>query len=126
GLAMFCVFAAMLAGWAVHSPSPMAEVSVLILILALAMLVAVGVFDDLYELRATTRLAFQGMAGLVLCSWGAAGSSAPMMVSLDFLAVLPGWIAFLVTIVFVVGCINAFNMADGLDGLAGGMAATAL
>jgi UDP-GlcNAc:undecaprenyl-phosphate GlcNAc-1-phosphate transferase len=124
GLAMFCVFAAMLAGWAVHSPSPMAEAWVLIL--ALAMLVAVGMLDDLHELRPMTRLAIQGLAGLALCYWGVGGPGGPLLVSLGFFTATPDWIAFLVMIFFVVGCINAFNMADGLDGLAGGMAATAL
>ena len=34
---------------------------------------------------------------------------------------LPGWIAIALTIVLIVGVTNAINLADGLDGLAGGI-----
>jgi UDP-GlcNAc:undecaprenyl-phosphate GlcNAc-1-phosphate transferase len=123
GLAMFGVYAALLAGWVAQASIPVAEASGLVL--ALVLLVAVGVFDDRYELRPTTRLACQAFAAIVLCFSGMAGSGGPMVLPLEFIGA-PHWLALLISIVFVVGCVNAFNMADGLDGLAGGLAATAL
>lgn len=123
GVAMFGVFAAMVAGWVAHAAIPATEAFGLAL--ALAGLVAVGVIDDLHQLRPTTRLACQALAGIALCHWGLGGSSDPMLLSLDFVGA-PTWLALLVSILFVVGCINAFNMADGMDGLAGGLAAAAL
>lgn len=35
---------------------------------------------------------------------------------------LPGWLSATITIVWLVGCCNAFNLIDGLDGLATGLA----
>jgi len=32
-----------------------------------------------------------------------------------------GWLSLLVTLVWLIGCTNAFNLIDGVDGLASGV-----
>ncbi|WP_020184873.1 MraY family glycosyltransferase [Methylopila sp. 73B] len=89
-----------------------------------AAFVAIGAADDRFCLRAAPRLLMQFAA--------AALAIAPAGVVVEQLG--GGWDAGLAlgalalpfTLVFVVGLANAFNMADGLDGLAGGVAAGAL
>jgi UDP-GlcNAc:undecaprenyl-phosphate/decaprenyl-phosphate GlcNAc-1-phosphate transferase len=84
-------------------------------------LVVVGVMDDLHELSPTSRFAAQISVGLMM-SIGAG-------VQLHDLGYLlgPNWMLTLgiltlpVTLFATVGVINAVNMADGLDGLAGSM-----
>jgi UDP-GlcNAc:undecaprenyl-phosphate GlcNAc-1-phosphate transferase len=124
GPAMFLVYSAMLAGWAGHGAGPAAEAWWLVG--ALALLVGVGVLDDLRDLRPRTKLLIEILAALALCFGWPAGHGGPMLVSFGSVVALPDWLALTVTLLFVVGCINAFNMADGLDGLAGGLAAAAL
>ena len=109
------------ATWTVEAAEP----SSWTLLLALGMLVAVGIADDRWEIRAGTKLVLQGLiaCGLLGLSGAAHGSGmVPVPASLP----ASDWISTLVTIVFVVGLINAFNMIDGLDGLAGGVAGIAL
>ena len=91
---------------------------------ACAILVTVGLIDDRFELSPWTRLAGQIAAAVVLVI----GSGA-MVVTLGnpFGAGLVhfseyGAIAF--TIFIVIAAINAFNMLDGTDGLAGTVALT--
>jgi UDP-GlcNAc:undecaprenyl-phosphate GlcNAc-1-phosphate transferase len=96
------------------------------LLLALGALVAVGIADDRWEIRAGTKLALQGLIACVLLGLGDGGHLGAGMVPIPASLPANGWISALVTIVFVVGLINAFNMIDGLDGLAGGIAGVAL
>ncbi len=77
--------------------------------LALALL---GLFDDLRGLSSTLRLACEVAAGIVL--W-----------NLDFGVQLAGvrWVDAVITILWVVGITNAFNLLDNMDGLSAGIAA---
>jgi UDP-GlcNAc:undecaprenyl-phosphate/decaprenyl-phosphate GlcNAc-1-phosphate transferase len=92
------------------------------LLCGLSFIVAVGVLDDLFDLRPRTKLVAQISAALIMIlpepSLIASGGSIEEPASQLF--------ATAVTIVLVVGIINSFNMIDGLDGLAGGAALSAL
>ncbi|HEX7812192.1 MAG TPA: MraY family glycosyltransferase [Burkholderiales bacterium] len=88
---------------------------------ALGLLVIVGVLDDLHDLAPAKKFFAQIVAALFMTSWG--------MVTIVHLGdlfgfgtvALRGWsIPF--TVICVLGVINAVNMADGVDGLAGGLA----
>jgi UDP-GlcNAc:undecaprenyl-phosphate/decaprenyl-phosphate GlcNAc-1-phosphate transferase len=88
---------------------------------AAALLVIVGVLDDFHELGPHTRFTAQIGAALLMTLWG--------NVQLQDLGALVGpevvtlgaWsIPF--TVFSAVGVVNAFNMQDGMDGLAGGLA----
>ncbi len=83
-------------------------------------LVAFGMADDFRGLSAKWKFLGQIAAALVVIFWGGVrihtlGTLAPD----DFL--LPAWVAIPLTLLAIVGVTNAINLADGLDGLAGGI-----
>ena len=87
-------------------------------VIALIMLI-MGVIDDKKDLRASLKLAVQ----LLLAHW--VYSSGIRIESLfGFFGVeeLAPWIQYMLTVVVVAGVVNAFNLMDGIDGLAAGMA----
>ena len=83
-----------------------------------------GALDDLRGLRATPKFAFQIFAALLLATWGSTAlTHFGSLVSGDVLA-LGRW-SVPITVVAIVGLMNAINMTDGLDGLAGSIALAA-
>jgi len=75
-----------------------------------------GVLDDLRGLNAWQKL-------LGILSAGVLAYFAGIRVDLHQFPVLAAypWIGFVVTVVWLVGCTNAFNLIDGMDGLAAGV-----
>jgi UDP-GlcNAc:undecaprenyl-phosphate GlcNAc-1-phosphate transferase len=73
-----------------------------------------GLLDDLLGLKAWQKFTGQFIAAGVAV-W--AGVQIPAIVWHR----LPSWCAIPVTILWLVGCTNAFNLIDGLDGLAAGV-----
>lgn len=81
-------------------------------------LVLIGVMDDFKELTPRIRLVGQCLASLALIEWG--HLSVDHLGNLFFLGnVNLGVGSFFFTLFFVLGFINAINMIDGHDGLAG-------
>jgi UDP-GlcNAc:undecaprenyl-phosphate GlcNAc-1-phosphate transferase len=86
--------------------------------LAAAGVVAVfGGLDDRFDLDYRLKLFGQVLAaGIVIL-----GSDVQIhALTLDDRVMLPGWLSIPLTVLFLVGITNAINLADGLDGLAGG------
>jgi UDP-GlcNAc:undecaprenyl-phosphate GlcNAc-1-phosphate transferase len=84
---------------------------------AAAVLIAVGGLDDRYDLDYRAKLLGQLLAvGMVII----AGNVRIHDITLDDRLMLPEWISMPLTFLFLVGITNAINLADGLDGLAGG------
>jgi UDP-GlcNAc:undecaprenyl-phosphate GlcNAc-1-phosphate transferase len=86
-------------------------------LLAVLVLLVFGVWDDRVGLNAFTKFAGQLLAVLIIMLAG--------HVSIDSLMLserveLPPWLGLSLTLVFLLGITNAINLADGLDGLAGG------
>jgi len=98
----------------------------LVLLLAALAMLAIGVADDRYRLAPRTRLLAQAaVAALLALSGGAL--LADLGALLDGTRSLRlGWFAWPMTVFSVVGVMNACNMSDGMDGIAGGMVALAL
>ena len=91
-----------------------------ILLTSMVMLTLVGIYDDLRPTRPTIRFLFQiGAALLMIIEGGISLASLGHIFGLDELML--GIFAIPCTVFCVVGVINAFNMIDGLDGLAGGL-----
>jgi UDP-GlcNAc:undecaprenyl-phosphate/decaprenyl-phosphate GlcNAc-1-phosphate transferase len=90
----------------------------------LALLTIVGLLDDFNELGAYSRFAAQIGAGLFMVLWGHQSivNLGPLVGTAD---VLPGAWVIPFTLFSVVGVINALNMQDGMDGLAGSQACLA-
>jgi UDP-GlcNAc:undecaprenyl-phosphate GlcNAc-1-phosphate transferase len=83
-----------------------------------------GVYDDFHGSSAPLKLAVQIVAAAALYFLGFRISS----LSLPFGGgwELPIWLSFAVTALWVVGITNAFNLIDGIDGLAAGASVFAL
>jgi UDP-GlcNAc:undecaprenyl-phosphate GlcNAc-1-phosphate transferase len=89
------------------------------LLLGIFILLCFGVWDDRKTLAAGPKFAGQAIAVGVAIIWG--GISVATITLTERLP-LPQPLALAVTFMFLMGGTNAFNLADGLDGLAGGMA----
>jgi UDP-GlcNAc:undecaprenyl-phosphate/decaprenyl-phosphate GlcNAc-1-phosphate transferase len=84
---------------------------------AAAVLVAFGVVDDRFDLDYRIKFFGQLLAVAIVVIPGEVQVHA---ITLDDRVLLPGWISLPLTVIFLVGVTNAINLADGLDGLAGG------
>lgn len=78
----------------------------------------VGLLDDRFGLPPLVKLA--GQLACAAGAWLFCGVSVA-----TYLPFLPAWLDCPVTIFWIVGAVNAFNLIDGLDGLASGLAAIA-
>ena len=93
--------------------------------LAGGLLLLVGVADDLRDLNWRWRIGAQVLAALgMMYIGGVSVQQLSDVVGVEHFAL--GWLALPVTVFVVVGVINAINMADGIDGLAGGQALVSL
>lgn len=86
------------------------------------MIFAAGLLDDLFNLRPATKLAAQCIAALV--AYGAGFRIEE--ISFAGLSVQVGLLSLALTVLWIVGVVNAFNLIDGLDGLATGIGLVAL
>jgi UDP-GlcNAc:undecaprenyl-phosphate GlcNAc-1-phosphate transferase len=82
-----------------------------------------GLVDDLVGLQPRTKIAVQLLAALAVYSFGFQISEIGFGSSFELSL---GWLALPVTLLWVVGVTNSFNLIDGLDGLATGVALVAL
>jgi UDP-GlcNAc:undecaprenyl-phosphate GlcNAc-1-phosphate transferase len=87
------------------------------LIAGIVVLVAFGMWDDRVSLSAGPKFLGQAVAVLVVMIWGDVSIGS---LTLADRYVMPEWIAAPLTFFFLIGATNAINLADGLDGLAGG------
>lgn len=84
------------------------------------LLVLFGAIDDFRELSPGIKFSGQIIAALIAILYGGVRiQSLGMLAPDNFL--LPEWIAIPLTALAIVGVTNAINLADGLDGLAGGI-----
>ncbi len=90
--------------------------SILQLTMVASLVFLTGVLDDLVGLSAWQKL--MGIGGA-----GALAYFAGIRVDIHFLHGLPAWpwLGFALTVIWLVGCTNAFNLIDGMDGLAAGI-----
>jgi UDP-GlcNAc:undecaprenyl-phosphate GlcNAc-1-phosphate transferase len=79
-----------------------------------------GVYDDLRGTNAAVKFAGLGLIATLFYAMGGRidALSVPLVGSVQ----LPPLVSFVLTIVWLVGITNAFNLIDGLDGLASGAA----
>lgn len=100
----------MLPSWSLIAP---------VLVLS-AVTVCIGFLDDQRELSAAWRLVAHLIVGLAMVSWpGVSLSSLGNIVGMGELSL--GWLAIPITCFAVAASMNAVNMVDGVDGLAGAL-----
>jgi UDP-GlcNAc:undecaprenyl-phosphate/decaprenyl-phosphate GlcNAc-1-phosphate transferase len=80
-------------------------------------LIAFGALDDRFDLDYRVKLLGQLLAVNIVVILGDVQIHA---ITLADRIALPGWVSMPLTVLFLVGVTNAINLADGLDGLAGG------
>jgi UDP-GlcNAc:undecaprenyl-phosphate/decaprenyl-phosphate GlcNAc-1-phosphate transferase len=81
---------------------------------AAGLIFSVGLIDDVYGLTAKQKLCGQVVAACIVLAAG---------IRVDAIGghFLPIWVSVAATIVWLIGCTNALNLIDGLDGLAAGV-----
>lgn len=82
-------------------------------------ILALGIYDDIKGANAAKKLAVQTIAAIILFSFG----FEIQKISNPFGGAMHlGWLSLPVTVFWLVGLSNAFNLIDGIDGLASGVA----
>jgi UDP-GlcNAc:undecaprenyl-phosphate/decaprenyl-phosphate GlcNAc-1-phosphate transferase len=76
-----------------------------------------GLVDDIRGIRPRTKVLVQVAAALAVYALGVRVDSVSLM-GLHFVL---GWLALPATVLWIVGVSNAYNLVDGMDGLAGGL-----
>lgn len=94
------------------------------MILAIYLLVAVGTIDDRFDLPANVRLIAQTCASLIVVF--GAGVRVEYLGSPFFFELHLGPFSGAFSVLFTLTLINAYNVIDGIDGLAGGLALLSL
>jgi UDP-GlcNAc:undecaprenyl-phosphate GlcNAc-1-phosphate transferase len=89
---------------------------ILHLVLAGSVVFLTGVLDDRLRLSAWKKLI--GISAAAVLAY-----SAGIRVDIHILHSLPAWpgLGFALTVIWLIGCTNAFNLIDGMDGLAAGV-----
>ncbi|MEL6676714.1 MAG: MraY family glycosyltransferase [Bacteroidota bacterium] len=88
-------------------------------LLATMLLLATGLIDDFKGMKPLVKLGLQGCAAIALL---ASGNGITNLQGILGVYEIPVWAQWGLGLVLVVGFINAFNLIDGVDGLAGGLA----
>ncbi|HYR07227.1 MAG TPA: MraY family glycosyltransferase [Longimicrobium sp.] len=83
---------------------------------------AAGLLDDLFDLRPATKLLAQVLAAMVAYGVG----FRIQQVSFAGITLQVGVLSLALTVLWIVAVVNAFNLIDGLDGLATGIGLVAL
>ena len=85
-----------------------------------ALVLCLGIYDDLRGLNATVKFVVLGSIAALFYSMG--GRIDALAIPFVGTIPLPSVASFLVTTIWLVGIANAFNLIDGVDGLASGAA----
>ena len=121
GLAVFLSVTAVLAVYMALTGaqlSPLFPNEVIWRVMALSSaLVVVGLADDKFGLPPIVKLLGQVAVALGAFFWCGAGFH-----TVPFFANMPVWLDCILTTFWIVGAVNAFNLIDGMDGLATGLA----
>ena len=100
------------------------DTQVMGILLGALIIAAMGAVDDIISLRPWVKLLVQVIAALVAIRCGILFSVITNPNLDAYNATLNiGWLSIPLTILWIVGCTNAFNLIDGLDGLAVGVSA---
>jgi UDP-N-acetylmuramyl pentapeptide phosphotransferase/UDP-N-acetylglucosamine-1-phosphate transferase len=111
---LVAMFFAYFSPWKAYLETQPVKFEFLKLFIPLIILIPAGIFDDKFELRARYKFLFQIITGAI--SW-LCGAKVTSILGIA----IPEYISFVVTVLWIVSFINAFNLIDGLDGLASGI-----
>lgn len=133
GLAIFCGLVAALAvqvlgtwylGWpSALIPHPSMSISYPAIAASFVVITATGAIDDVVSLPPRLKLLGQIAAAVIAAAGGLVIGDIANPLGGDFLHL--GWLAYPITVVYLVSFANVINLIDGLDGLATGISAIA-
>ena len=122
GIAVFASFAVVLSVFALLSDRPvlpmLGDKVFWRLMLLSSGICGLGFIDDKFGMKPVVKLLGQLLIASLVYLWCGIGFHGTM-------SILPGWLDFALTVFWITGAINAFNLIDGLDGLASGLAVIA-
>ncbi|MFZ0805495.1 MAG: MraY family glycosyltransferase [Candidatus Sulfotelmatobacter sp.] len=125
GVAIFLSFSACMviaAIWSLYNPrlhSALSPKTLLTMLVPATLVFLLGVYDDIHGAGPYFKFSVQGIAGTMLFLGGLRIVNIPVLFGDHQLPWFVGW-AF--TVLWVLAITNAFNLIDGLDGLAAGSA----
>lgn len=91
-----------------------------LLLCGVSVMFAIGLVDDIVQLRASTKFTFQIIAAVIVVN---AGVSVGAIRTFDGSYMELGWLDNLISIAYLIVFTNVINLVDGLDGLASGITA---
>ena len=106
--------------------SPVSHVTLVGFVIPALLLVGVGAVDDILVMSARSRFLMQILAGLLMTLAGGVVVEQLGTLLVPGMVINTGMLAVPFTLVCMVGLVNAFNMSDGIDGLAGALTLVAL
>ena len=125
GVAIFISFslsmvaAAVMASYIPHLHTAFSPKTLLTILLPASLVFLLGVYDDLYTVGPYFKFAIQSLAATMLFAGGLRILNIPVLFGTRE---LPWFVGLPLTILWVLAITNAFNLIDGLDGLAAGSA----
>ena len=105
----------------IESLSPALTISTVVLTVASGFLLIVGVVDDIVDVKPLTKLLLQAVASAVVVIFGGYQIVSLGPLFTDYPILLSGVLSVGFSVFCMVGVINAVNMIDGVDCLAGGI-----
>lgn len=118
----FCACMAIAAWWVVRHPThhpPYSLKALTTIFVPAAIVFLLGVYDDLRGVGPYVKFGVQGIAAAMLYFGGLRIVNIPVLLG-D--RILPWYVGLAATVIWVLAITNAFNLIDGLDGLAAGSA----
>ncbi|OJE35278.1 undecaprenyl-phosphate alpha-N-acetylglucosaminyl 1-phosphate transferase [Bacillus proteolyticus] len=99
------------------------EQRMLSITLGAIIIVIIGILDDMYELSAKVKFGGQLLVAIMIVKSG-------LLVQVLYIPIIGdtelGWLAYPITVFWIVGITNAINLIDGLDGLSAGISSIVL
>lgn len=96
------------------------------ILIGVLLIVAVGILDDIKQLKASVKLVVQIIAATIAVCHGVQITAISVPTFIASGGILPlKWLSVPITILWIVGVTNAVNLIDGLDGLAVGISSIA-
>jgi UDP-N-acetylmuramyl pentapeptide phosphotransferase/UDP-N-acetylglucosamine-1-phosphate transferase len=94
------------------------SIEMITVLASVVILFVAGFYDDVYDMKSMVKLFIQ-----LACAVGLyfSGFKIDNLHGIFGINQLPEFSAFMITIFFIAGVTNAFNLLDGIDGLAGGI-----
>jgi UDP-GlcNAc:undecaprenyl-phosphate GlcNAc-1-phosphate transferase len=125
GVAIFLAFSVSLSAWLVFSLAfprlvvGLAPATILRIYVPACLIFCLGIYDDLRGAGPYLKFAVQAIAAVMLFAGGMRVLNLPVIFGSHS---LPWFVGLPLTVLWVVAVTNAFNLIDGLDGLAAGSA----